>query len=174
MPPLFSWRVVDTLFGTIASNSSHRPPPPFTTTLCLPRQTNEEDVELYDEVTEDQYKSIVRGRLQEDDFVVDDGVVGYMDNGMDDWTGEHDHGADSDEELPKKAKSKKKSNAEAPKNKPKQRAASPVAATSISVSAAEEDNFMNSLLGGMDTVTTSASAIASKVSRKHKQSPEYD
>jgi DNA polymerase alpha subunit A len=25
--------------------------------------------------------------LQKDDFVVDDGVGGYMDNGMDDWTG---------------------------------------------------------------------------------------
>jgi hypothetical protein len=45
----------------------------------------EEDTTLYDEVTEDQYKSIVKGRLQKDDFVVDDGVAGYMDNGMDDW-----------------------------------------------------------------------------------------
>lgn len=45
----------------------------------------EEDTKIYDEVTEDQYQSIVRGRLQKDDFVVDDGVEGYVDNGMDDW-----------------------------------------------------------------------------------------
>lgn len=49
------------------------------------RVFKEEDTTIYDEVTEDQYKSIVRGRLQKDDFVVDDGVEGYMDNGMDDW-----------------------------------------------------------------------------------------
>lgn len=48
---------------------------------------DEEDTDLYDVVTEDQYKSIVKGRLQKDDFVEDDGVEGYMDNGMDDWTG---------------------------------------------------------------------------------------
>ena len=47
----------------------------------------EEDDTIYDEVTEDQYKSIVKGRLQRDDFVVDDGAEGYVDNGMDDWTG---------------------------------------------------------------------------------------
>jgi len=44
-----------------------------------------EEADIYDEVTEDQYKSVVRGRLAKDDFVVDDGVGGYLDNGMDDW-----------------------------------------------------------------------------------------
>jgi hypothetical protein len=58
---------------------------------------------LYDEVTEDQYKSIVRGRLQKDDFVVDDGVTGYMDNGMDDF-GEGDENAESDEDMADKKK----------------------------------------------------------------------
>lgn len=53
---------------------------------------------MYDEVTEDQYKSIVKGRLQRDDFVVDDGVGGYMDNGMDDWTGQDDADEEYDEE----------------------------------------------------------------------------
>lgn len=55
---------------------------------------DEEEADLYDVVTEDQYKSIVKGRLQKDDFVEDDGVDGYMDNGMDDWTG----GGDSQDE----------------------------------------------------------------------------
>ncbi|KAG6831739.1 hypothetical protein H0H87_004008 [Tephrocybe sp. NHM501043] len=121
----------------------------------------------------------LRGRLQEDDFVVDDGVAGYMDNGMDDWTGGRNEADDSDEDLHNKSKIKKKGKADASKNRPKQRIPSPVAAPSINayrpkVSAAEEDDFMSSLLGGMDTVTTSASAIAGNISRKRKPSPEYD
>lgn len=59
---------------------------------------------LYDEVTEDQYKSIVRGRLAKDDFVVDDGVQGYMDNGVDDFEEAEEHG-ESDEDN-RKAKCK--------------------------------------------------------------------
>ena len=53
-------------------------------------------------MSEEQYKSIVRGRLAKDDFVVDDGVGGYMDNGMDDFeeTGEHE----MSEEEQKKSK----------------------------------------------------------------------
>lgn len=65
----------------------------------------EADVEIYDEVTEDQYKSIVKGRLQRDDFVVDDGAEGYVDNGMDDWVGgdEEMDRQDSDEEEQRKS-----------------------------------------------------------------------
>ena len=54
---------------------------------------------MYDEVDEDQYKSIVRGRLQRDDFIVDDGVEGYADNGMDDWGDNQE--VESEEEKPK-------------------------------------------------------------------------
>ena len=58
---------------------------------------------MYDEVDEDQYKSIVKGRLQRDDFIVDDGVEGYADNGMDDW--ENNGGVqESDEEVKPKGK----------------------------------------------------------------------
>jgi DNA polymerase alpha subunit A len=28
---------------------------------------------------------VVRGRQAQDDFIVDDGAEGYVDNGMDDW-----------------------------------------------------------------------------------------
>ena len=56
--------------------------------------------DLYDEVSEEQYKRIVKGRLAKDDFVVDDGVGGYNDNGMDDW----DEPADSDEDDYQSAK----------------------------------------------------------------------
>jgi DNA polymerase alpha subunit A len=61
----------------------------------------EDDTDLYDEVSEDQYKSIVKGRLAKDDFVVDDGIDGYMDNGMDDWGADDEEAVHSDEELPK-------------------------------------------------------------------------
>ena len=60
----------------------------------------EEDAEIYDEVTEDQYKSVVQGRLAKDDFVLDDGVGGYVDNGMDDWgNGDDDAQDDSEDEI---------------------------------------------------------------------------
>ena len=57
----------------------------------------EGETDLYDEVSEEQYKRIVKGRLAKDDFVVDDGVDGYNDNGMDDWD-EQNEAADSDED----------------------------------------------------------------------------
>lgn len=64
----------------------------------------EEDAEIYDEVTEDQYKSVVQGRLAKDDFVIDDGVGDYVDNGMDDW-GNGSDGAqdDSEDEIMKRS-----------------------------------------------------------------------
>lgn len=63
----------------------------------------EEDTDLYDEVSEEQYKRIVKGRLAKDDFVVDDGVGGYNDNGMDDWD-EPNEAIDSDEDHHRPAK----------------------------------------------------------------------
>ena len=45
----------------------------------------------------------MKGRLQRDDFIVDDGVDGYADNGMDDWG--NDQGAlESDEEIKPKGR----------------------------------------------------------------------
>jgi DNA polymerase alpha subunit A len=58
-----------------------------------------EDAEIYDEVTEEQYKSIVGGRLARDDFIEDDDGSGYVDNGMDVWEKTRDESdAESDEE----------------------------------------------------------------------------
>lgn len=48
-------------------------------------QQQEDAKDIYEEVSEDKYKRIVRDRLQQDDFVEDDGVGGYEDNGMDDF-----------------------------------------------------------------------------------------
>jgi DNA polymerase alpha subunit A len=152
-------------------------------------------VVIYDEVTEDQYKNIVRGRLQKDDFVVDDGVSGYMDNGMDDWTGaekDEDEDEDDDEYETKKKKKgvfnctstymksdfgslakKGKDAASKPKVKPK--APPPTAKPSISVyrpavSAEQEEDFMANLLGGLDAVP----APATRRPKKRKPSPLSD
>lgn len=150
---------------------------------------------IYDEVTEDQYKKIVRGRLQKDDFVVDDGVSGYMDNGMDDWTGaekdEDEDDEDDEYETRKKKKgefdcmfiliisdfgfSAKKGKDAASKPKAKPKAPPPTAKPSISVyrpavSAEQEDDFMANLLGGLDAV----SAPAARRPKKRKPSPLSD
>lgn len=78
----------------------------FTSNFTLSLLTQDEsDVNIYDEVTDDQYKSVVNGRLQKDDFVVDDGVDGYMDNGMDDFgEGDREEEMSEDEEVGKKRK----------------------------------------------------------------------
>jgi DNA polymerase alpha subunit A len=63
----------------------------------------EEDTDLYDEVSEEQYKRIVKGRLAKDDFVMDGGADGYNDNGMDEGD-EGDEAADSDQDDYRSAK----------------------------------------------------------------------
>jgi DNA polymerase alpha subunit A len=66
--------------------------------------------QLYDEVDEDGYKKIVRGRLDQDDFIVDDNGEGYVDDGREEWDdgqGKYRYAAtDSEEEedRPKKGK----------------------------------------------------------------------
>lgn len=56
---------------------------------------------LYDEVDEDGYKQIVRDRLNEDDFVVDDNGEGYADDGREDWDRPQRYDSESDgEDLP--------------------------------------------------------------------------
>ncbi|KAI0321598.1 hypothetical protein OF83DRAFT_251189 [Amylostereum chailletii] len=133
----------------------------------------EEDTDIYDEVTEEQYKGVVAGRLAKDDFVVDDGVSGYMDNGMDDW-GNGDASDDEDEEEDRrKAKSKKKKETDKAKSKAKPKAPPPVAPTMSAYRPAksedQEADFMSSLLGDMD----SAPSVPMPRPRKRKPSPEY-
>jgi DNA polymerase alpha subunit A len=70
-----------------------RPTRRFTYSRLVPQPTEAEAI--YDEVDDLDYKVIVKGRLQEDDFIEeDDGVSGYADNGMEDW----DRSDDSAEE----------------------------------------------------------------------------
>ena len=65
---------------------------------CTFTTHQEEDDTIYDEVTEDQYKRIVKGRLQRDDFVVDDGPAGYADDGMEDWADGNEEQESEDED----------------------------------------------------------------------------
>lgn len=53
-------------------------------TLCWSWQ-DERASKIYDKVTEEEYRMVVKQRLEEDDFIEDDDGSGYVDNGMDDF-----------------------------------------------------------------------------------------
>lgn len=152
----------------------------------------EEDTDIYDEVTEEQYKSIVRGRLAKDDFVVDDGIYGYTDNGMDDFE-ERDGEQDSEEEgggskctcillcrvielhpfypSAKKGKASLKTKPKARPKPPPAMVTPSISAYRPTVSAEKEEDLMNSLLGQMDDI---APSVTKTKSRKRKPDPDYD
>ncbi|EKM50078.1 uncharacterized protein PHACADRAFT_213841 [Phanerochaete carnosa HHB-10118-sp] len=121
------------------------------------------DDAIYDVVTEEQYETVVRGRLAKDDFVVDDGIGGYMDNGMDDFdeTGKY---AESDEEERKPAKKKDTKPKAKGKAKPQP---PPPAAPSISAyrrnyTEDQEQDFLGSIIGQMDSIVPKAPVTARK------------
>lgn len=63
---------------------------------------------LYDEHDEAGYNKIVRARLDQDDFVVDDNGGGYADDGREEWVGErYDSASDDEPEIPLKGKAGK-------------------------------------------------------------------
>jgi DNA polymerase alpha subunit A len=64
----------------------------------------EQQEDLYEEVDEDGYKKVVRERLNQDDFVIDDNGEGYADDGREEWDRQPEYGTDSEEELPVKGK----------------------------------------------------------------------
>ncbi|KZV91997.1 hypothetical protein EXIGLDRAFT_615021, partial [Exidia glandulosa HHB12029] len=123
--------------------------------------------DVYEEVSEEQYKSIVKGRLQRDDFVVDDGVGGYLDNGMDDFDepGAYGESDDDDNSKIKKKKAKPKPVKKAPKAA--KAAPPPPTANAYRPVKPDEKDFMASLLAGMDAAPSGSSR-----SRKRKSSPE--
>lgn len=63
--------------------------------------------DLYEEVDEDGYKKVVRERLNQDDFVVDDNGEGYADDGREDWDQRQDYESGSADELPAKGRNSK-------------------------------------------------------------------
>lgn len=69
-------------------------------------QVDENVPSLYEEVDEEGYKKVVRARLDQDDFVVDDNGQGYADDGREEWADERRYpsASGSDDELPLKGK----------------------------------------------------------------------
>lgn len=67
----------------------------------------EQENELYEEVDEEKYKKIVRARLDQDDFVVDDNGEGYADDGREEWDRPEQYYSDESEDgmvvAPKKS-----------------------------------------------------------------------
>src|SRR6266536_6423585 len=66
-----------------------------------------QEADLYEEVDEDGYKKVVRERLNQDDFVIDDNGEGYADDGREEWQGER-YESESEEEMPVKGKAAKR------------------------------------------------------------------
>ncbi|KAK9455248.1 hypothetical protein V1511DRAFT_499890 [Dipodascopsis uninucleata] len=66
---------------------------------------------IYDEVDEAGYTKVIRERLLNDDFVVDDDGLGYADTGVDDWDrrSEERYYYSEDEETERQSKRSKKS-----------------------------------------------------------------
>lgn len=62
----------------------------------------EDNHKIYDEVDEEGYKKVVRSRLDQDDFVVDDNGGGYADDGREEWDTRYTYATDSEGEAPTK------------------------------------------------------------------------
>ena len=63
---------------------------------------------VYDEVDEEGYKKVVRERLNDDDFVVDDNGEGYADDGREEWDRVRQYESDSEaDELPMRGRPSK-------------------------------------------------------------------
>ncbi|KWU44823.1 hypothetical protein RHOSPDRAFT_17356 [Rhodotorula sp. JG-1b] len=119
--------------------------------------------DVYDEVDEDVYRSVVRGRLMEDDFIEEDnGVSGYADHGMDEWDrsgSENDEDEDMDgaDATAKKRAKERLEIAEGANpyiNPNRQGTGLPLKE--------QEDDFMASLLGNLDDQATVKSTEPSR------------
>ncbi|KAK2813612.1 hypothetical protein FQN50_000007 [Emmonsiellopsis sp. PD_5] len=122
----------------------------------------EDEGDVYEEVDEEGYKKIVRKRLDQDDFVVDDTGEGYADDGREEWQDSRQHYSDSDEEgLPLKGKAAKRKREEDKQRQEKINnginkyfSAGPAAKAASKpkpVATAEDEAFMADLLGEVDT-----------------------
>ncbi|KAG6039976.1 hypothetical protein E4U41_001768 [Claviceps citrina] len=136
--------------------------------------------DLYDEVDEDGYKKIVRNRLDEDDFVVDDDGEGYADDGREDWDRVRRHESDSDlEDLPVrgragKAAKKNRQDTQAKRDANDRNiseyftkgAGGKVQAQPKIVKSKEDDDFLADLLGEVDSnIPAPAPPPSTKVDR---------
>lgn len=63
---------------------------------------------IYEEVDEEGYKKVVRSRLNQDDFVVDDNGEGYADDGREEWHNEQQRYSSDEEDQPLRGKAAKR------------------------------------------------------------------
>jgi len=63
---------------------------------------------IYEEVDEEGYKKVVRSRLNQDDFVVDDNGEGYADDGREEWQTEPQYYSSEEDDQPLKGKAGKR------------------------------------------------------------------
>ena len=71
----------------------------------------EDQGDIYEEVDDEGYKKVIRNRLDQDDFVVDDNGAGYADDGREDWNEggpQYDSDSDEENELPRGKAAKRK------------------------------------------------------------------
>ncbi|KAL2872381.1 DNA-directed DNA polymerase alpha catalytic subunit POL1 [Aspergillus lucknowensis] len=122
----------------------------------------EEQGDIYEEVDEEGYKKVIRNRLDEDDFVVDDNGEGYADDGREVWNerGGYSDEESEDDELPARSKAAKRKREEEQQRKEKinngiskyfNSGAAASAPKPKPVVTAEDDAFMADLLGEVDT-----------------------
>lgn len=66
----------------------------------------EEAESIYETVDDEAYKKVVRSRLDQDDFVIDDNGAGYADDGREDWQDERQayDESESEDDRPKQGK----------------------------------------------------------------------
>ncbi|KAH7243278.1 uncharacterized protein BKA55DRAFT_647837 [Fusarium redolens] len=131
---------------------------------------------LYDEVDEDGYKKVVRERLNQDDFVVDDNGEGYADDGREDWDRVQAYGSESEEEATIRGRPSKT----AKKNRQEEQAKLAANDKDISeyfkganraqpkpkvVKTKEDDDFLSNLLGEVDNNIPAPAPHISRVGR---------
>ncbi|RMY54665.1 hypothetical protein D0863_13561 [Hortaea werneckii] len=122
----------------------------------------EEAQSIYETVDDEGYKKVVRSRLDQDDFVVDDNGEGYADDGREDWQDQRVEYEDSESEqdLPKQSKAaKRKREEDAQRQEKLNKGISKYFSANQGNTApkpkpartAEDDAFMTGLLGEVDT-----------------------
>ncbi|ERS97777.1 hypothetical protein HMPREF1624_05948 [Sporothrix schenckii ATCC 58251] len=117
----------------------------------------DDDNALYEEVDENQYKNIVRERLNQDDFVVDDNGEGYADDGREEWDRTHVYGSDSEDDgtglvgrpkgRGKKAREEDEAERDAKDRNIAEYFTKGAAKAQPKSKAKEDDEFMSNLLG---------------------------
>ncbi|TPX37489.1 DNA-directed DNA polymerase [Synchytrium microbalum] len=125
--------------------------------------------DVFDLATEDEYTNLVRNRLKQPDFVVDDDGAGYLDHGHEEWDEEEDeYSEDEEEEEELDAKGKRKRDK---KNKKKNKhaetelsamfakaAQNAPAPKRDAESAAQDAAVLDDILGGLDDEDQGGSA----------------